>query len=85
MDKGDAPPLSGKDTYTRERMTKIANLVDEELPANWGFIVMAFPLGGEPGRMNYVSNAKREHVIRELEQFLERCKTGQNVFRHIPE
>lgn len=71
----DQPPENGKDAYTRDRMQRLASLIDNELPDGWGFFVMAFPFGDAKGRMNYVSNAKREDVHRLMREFL--SKGGQ--------
>ena len=69
--------MPGKDTFTRERMQKIAHLVDEELPAGWSFIVMAAPFNPADGRLNYVANGKREDVIKLLKNFLRHAEAGE--------
>jgi len=69
--------MPGKDTYTRERMQKIAHLVDEELPVGWSFIVMAAPFNPADGRMNYVANGNREDVIKLLKNFLRHAEGGE--------
>lgn len=73
------PPEGGRDTFTRERMQQIARMIDEELPQGWGFFLMAFPFNHEPGRMNYVSNAKRETVHELMREFLGK---GGATFEH---
>lgn len=73
--KKDAPPPeSGKDSYTRDRMQEIAQSINELIPAKWGFLVIVFPFGDEPGRMNYASNAKREDVLKLLHEFIEKAE-----------
>jgi hypothetical protein len=56
----------------REKMQKLARGVQEELPPHWGFIIMCFPLDDKQGRLNYVSNGKREDVLQLLKEFLYR-------------
>lgn len=68
----EVSPDGGKDAYTREHMQRIANLVNEEIPAHWGFFVMTFPFDGNRGRMNYVSNAKREDIAKLMKEFLDK-------------
>jgi hypothetical protein len=57
--------------YTRDRMQKIARLVDEEIPQGWGFAVLVFPFAEREGRVNYVSNGKRDDVIKIVRQWLD--------------
>lgn len=68
----EAKPEGGKDAFTRDRMQKIARLIDEELPHKWGFFLMTFPLGDQTGRMNYVSNGKREDIRKLMREFLDK-------------
>jgi len=78
------PPEGGKDAYTRDRMQKIARLVDEEIPQGWGFFVMAFPFGEKaPGRMNYVSNAKREDILKLMEEFIKKSNRSGTLEGHV--
>jgi hypothetical protein len=63
-------------------MQEIATLVDDRLPADWGFFVMAFPFNGEPGRLNYISNAKRGDVIRQMRGWIKLAKKNQ-MFSHL--
>lgn len=57
------------------KMQTIARKVKEELPKNWGFIVLAFEFG-EEGLLTYVSNADRKDVVEVMKEFIE--KTEQN-------
>lgn len=72
MNTPEQPPAGKRDEYTRERMQKIAQLVNEELPRDWGFFVMAFPMGAEDGRMNYVSNGRREDIVKLMQEFIDK-------------
>lgn len=56
----------------RERMQKIARLVDEQLPEGYGFVVFCFKFGAPASaRGEYASNAKREDVIEMLQKFID--------------
>ena len=64
------PPQGGKDAWVRDQMQKIGRLVDEELPQDWAFFIMAFPLEDASGRCNYCSNAQREDVLKLMANFI---------------
>lgn len=53
----------------------IADMVSDLLPEGVGFALMLFHFG-EGGFMSYVSNARREDMIRALEEQLERFRSG---------
>lgn len=57
------------------KMQTIARKVKEELPKNWGFIVLTFEFG-EKGQLVYASDADRKDVIEVMKEFIE--KTEQN-------
>lgn len=61
---------SKREENAREKLQELARAIDEELPQNWGFFLMVFPFGEEPGRMNYISNGKRQDVVRLMKEFL---------------
>lgn len=81
----DVPPLPGKDTFTRERMQKIAHLVDEEIPDKWFFVVIAGPMEGQEGRVNYVANGKRENIVTMLKNLLARWEEPGKFQGHFEE
>jgi hypothetical protein len=78
----DAAPESGRDANTREHMQQIARTVNEMLPDKWGFFIMAFPFNYEPGRMNYVSNAIREDVLKLMIEFIEKSVNPEDWAKH---
>lgn len=80
--KDEAQPENPRDESVREHMRKIAMLVDEEIPTGWGFIVICFPIGDRLGRLNYVSNGKREEVLKLLKEFLYRSKDAKDWGKH---
>ena len=72
----EAMPEGPKDDNTRERMQLLGRMIDDQLPNGWGFVLLAFPFNGEPGRVNYVAKASREDVIKLLEDYLAKVKRG---------
>lgn len=62
-----------EEEVVKRRMQSIARKVDEELPDNFGFVVLAFKFN-EKGEMIYVSNANREDVVKSMEEFIEKTK-----------
>ena len=62
-----------EEEVVKRRMQSIARNVDEELPDNCGFVVLAFKFN-EKGEMIYVSNANREDVVKSMEEFIEKTK-----------
>ena len=59
----------------KSRMQNIARKVDEELPDNFGFVVLAFKFN-EKGEMIYVSNANREDVVKSMKEFIEKTENN---------
>lgn len=80
----EAKPEGIKDENTREHMQKIASAINEMLPQDWGFFVLAFPFGDAQGRSNYASNGKREDIIRLMKEFLVR-QGEENFMTHATE
>lgn len=61
-------------------MTRVAKAVDERLPANTGFLVLAGPFH-EGGIAQYVSNARRENCLRWMKETIRRWESGDYVSR----
>lgn len=59
----------------KSRMQIIAKKVKEELPDNFGFVVLAFKFN-EKGEMIYVSNANREDVVKSMKEFIEKTENN---------
>lgn len=68
---------------TRRRLNDIAHAVNERLPSNFGFFVMVFPFNGNDQAANYVSNSKREDVIKVMKEFLFRAGVDDQWMKHI--
>jgi hypothetical protein len=76
---GDAPIQE----ELRAKMNAIGKVLDETLndkrAKQWGFVLIAFPFaevelvkGGDTGRANYISNARREDVVTMLKEQIKR-------------
>jgi hypothetical protein len=67
------------DEYTRDKMQQLAREIDDQLPVGWGFILLCFPFGDEPGRTNYVANATREDAKKLMKEFIDGTREGWGV------
>jgi hypothetical protein len=60
----------------RKVMNDIGNLLGDairESGGGYGFALLVFPFGDDPGgRMNYVSNARREDMLVAMKEFIAR-------------
>lgn len=57
----------------KSRMQNIARKVKEELPDNFGFVVLAFKFN-EKGEMIYISDANRQDVVQAMKEFIEKTE-----------
>lgn len=71
-----------RDDNTRERLQKVAQLIDEELPDGWGFALFAFPFNNPEGRLNYVAKGKREDVVPVVKGWIDKT-TNENFGKHL--
>lgn len=60
----------------RERLQETARTIQTILPPHTGFVLLAFDFG-PGGRMEYVSNARREHVLKAMIEFIELNATAE--------
>jgi hypothetical protein len=60
------------DADTREIMQKFGEIIGTLVPG-YGFFLMIFEFHTQ-GRANYISNAKREDVIKSMKEFIERTE-----------
>jgi len=67
----------------RDRLRDTARAVEVTLPPGTGFIVLAFDFG-EGGRLEYISNARREDVLKTLLEFVEHNLKKDNWMTHEP-
>jgi hypothetical protein len=81
----EAAPENYKDAMVREDLQSIANSIKARLPQGWGFCLICVPLGDdEQGRVNYVSNANRDDVIKMLKNFIQRNEFGKHSATEDP-
>lgn len=59
----------------KSKMQTIAKKVQEELPNDFGFVVLTFKFN-ELGQMIYVSNANREDVIKSMKEFIKKTENN---------
>ena len=83
MNPNESKPETPRDENVRDNLQKMAATIDEQIPRDWGFIIMVFPLGDQQGRLNYVSNGKREDVLVMLKKFLKRARNEKNWGKHV--
>lgn len=56
----------------KNKMQEIARTVKKMIPEGCGFAVLVFDTGDKPGRrLNYVSNCKRDDIVRAMEEFID--------------
>lgn len=55
------------------KLQDIGKMIKNELPEGFGFVLLSFYFNSE-GQLMYVSNAKREDVVKAMEEFIEKTK-----------
>ena len=80
MDRHD-PRHGPMDKAIRETSNSIGRLIGQSLPPGWGFALLVFPFAEGDGRMNYISNGKREDMLTALKELVERMESvdGQDA------
>jgi hypothetical protein len=76
MDRRD-PRHGPMDEAIIQTANKIGGLIGASLPPQWGFALLIFPFGESEGRMNYISNANRETMLRSLEELVANMKANR--------
>lgn len=79
FNRAPAPP----ERTAREAMQDIGKAVEYRLPAGTGFLVMTFPFGEKPGRLDYISNGQRADVINIIKEWLIKCGASEDWMKHI--
>lgn len=68
----------------KEYLKAVGREIAAKLPDNHGFICLTFPFGDAPGgRTQYISNARREDVIKLLKEVLFRFGAEEDWMKHI--
>ena len=68
----DDPRHGPMDENIRATANRIAGVLGGAFPPDYGFALLIFGLDGSEGRMNYISNARREDMIAALHELLAR-------------
>lgn len=59
---------------SKDVMQDLAKQINDKLNGKYGFFLMVYEHGDDSGRANYVSNSKREDVVKAMEEFIENSK-----------
>ena len=71
--------------HDKEYLREMCKILMTKLPDNHGFILLAFPFGGDPGqRMIYASNADRRDVVNALKEWLIKSGEEETWMKHLP-
>ena len=63
--------MNAETNDVRERMQETARMIATYLPPGTGYVLLAFDQGDRPGgRLEYVSNSRREDVARAMLEFI---------------
>lgn len=55
-------------------MQEIAKDIEKKLGKKYGFTLLIYEHNTDTGRMNYVSNSKREDVVKTMKEFIEKTE-----------
>ncbi len=82
----------------KEYLREMAVVLKSKLPDNFGFIVLAVPLGSEPGersgpgdgiggrsgdRVTYISTLERPSAIAAVKEWLLKCGAAEDWLKHL--
>lgn len=67
----------------KEYLQLAAEAVQDKLPDNHGFILMAVPYEGGDGCLKYISSLRREDAINVLKEWLIRASGEEEWMKHI--
>lgn len=68
----------GQNTVGAQQMRNMGDALIEALPEGVGFALLVFATN-EPGLCNYISNAKREDMIKALRETADRLEQGKQI------
>ena len=60
----------------RDRLQDTARAVAATLPPGTGFIVLAFDLDTDKGRLEYISNGRREDCVKAMKEFIQKTESA---------
>ena len=64
-----------EEEYLKSKMQDIARKVQEELPEDFGFVLLTYRHNSK-GELIYVSNSNREDVVEAMKEFIEKTKNN---------
>ena len=59
----------------RDVLNAFGKVLKNLLPENYGFTLLTYPHNKTESRLYYVSNSKREDVVRVMKEFIEKTET----------
>lgn len=75
--------MISEDEQVKKALPDIARYIDDKLPENYGFCVLAFEFGDKPNRrMNYVANGDRKDIATAMLEWCSKVKED-NYGKHI--
>ena len=68
--------MNQDEEIVKSKLQEIARKVDNELPEDFGFIVLTFKFNEKPdtAQMMYVSNVNRDDVVKAMDEFIQKTK-----------
>lgn len=68
--------MSEETNDVRERLQELARTISVTLPPYTGFALLCFDFGSN-GRLEYVSNANRESIVKAMIEFISNTEGGR--------
>ena len=68
----------------KEYLKLAAKAVQDKLPDDHGFILLAVPFERTDGRLTYISAIAREDAIAVMKEFLKKCGHEEDWMKHLP-
>ena len=73
--------MTEREKQANDTLQSIAQDIKEKLPENMGFALLTYEFGdAEDRRLMYISNSKREDVMRAMVEFLEKNMNDPKMF-----
>lgn len=77
MSDDDKRPPIEVDTYNT--MRALGEVISQDVAPGYGFMVLIFPFGGPGKTANYISNCKREDMIKALREKADVLEAGLDI------
>jgi hypothetical protein len=56
--------------YIKDKLQDLGKAVDDQIPPDYGFILLVFPFGQVDGIMQYIANCKREDAVQAMREWI---------------